>query len=167
MKDDADDGATISIPAPPRPRTLDCLILVLFLPLLYLANIAIFLLISAAEVVLRSVGLPERLGIVMGVGTWALLLGITVLLLHAHQTRWRAATIDERGVIIGMIDPPRGLIVPFASIAAFRCNAAGVVLVLRGKPWTRWLGPLVACDGSLMHQVIVRLEARGVRRLDG
>lgn len=162
-----EDDEPISIAAPPRPRKLDCVILLLLAPLIYMANIAIFALIAAAEAMLRAVDLPASLAVVMGVGTWALLLGAGLLLLHAHQTRWRAATLDERAVIIGMIDPPRGIVVPYEKISAFRCNAAGVVLVLRGKPWTRWLGPLVACDGSLMHRVIVRLEAHGVRRLDG
>lgn len=163
-----DPGAeVIRIAAPPRPRRFDCLIMLLLVPMLNCWNLIVMALVAAAEELLRAAGLPRELGLVMGVGSWALMLAVIGLLLHAHQTRWRAATVERDRVIIGTLDPPRGLLLRFDRLAGFRCAAAGVVLVVRGKPWTRWLGPLIACDGKVMHHVVERLEAQGVRRIDG
>lgn len=164
---DADDLPVITVPAPAKPRRLDCFIMLLVLPLLNGLHLIAILLVAAAEVVLRAAGLPTDLAILMGVGTWGLFLGVMTVLLHAHQTRWRAATIEASRVILGQTDPPRGAIVRFDQLAGFRCRGAGVVLVLRRKPWTRWLGPLIACEGKVMHEVVERLEAHGVRRIDG
>ncbi len=169
MKDDAppaDDEALV-VPAPARPRRLDCLVMLLAVPLLNGMHVIAMLMVFAAEQVLVAVGLPRSFGILMGVGTWVLSLGALGLLLHAHQTRYRAATVERDRAVVGLIDPPRGVILPFDWLVGFRCTGAGVVLVVRGKPWTRWLGPLIACEGRLMHQVIERLEAHGVRRIDG
>lgn len=164
---DGDPGAVITAPAPIKPRWLDCLILLLAVPMLNLFHLVAMLLVAAAQAVLRALDLPTDLAILMGVGTWGLLLGVLGLLLHAHQTRFRAATIEPTRIIVGLIDPPRGVIIRFDQIVGFRSTGQGVVLVLRGKPWTRWLGPVVACQGELMHRVVERLEAHGVRRIDG
>lgn len=168
MKDESPaEEAVITVPAPAKPRRLDCLIMLLVLPLMNGMHFIAIGLVVAAEYLLRAADLPPEFGVLMGVGTWGLFLGVMAVLLHAHQTRWRAATIEPARVILGQTNPPRGVIVRYDQLAGFRCTAAGVVLVLRRKPWTRWLGPLVACDGKLMHDVIERLEAHGVRRIDG
>ncbi|MCO5168785.1 MAG: hypothetical protein M9894_20795 [Planctomycetes bacterium] len=157
----------IVAPAPPAPRGLECSIMLLLLPLCGLWNLAGLVLVGAGEMLARALGAPPALGHVMGLGTWALLLLGLGLLVHAHQTRWRGATLFEDRVVLGTVAPVRGVILRYDRLRGFRCRAGGVALMVRGRPWTRWLGPMIPCDEALMHDVVERLEARGVRRLDG
>lgn len=154
----------IRCPAPARPRWLDGVIMAVLVGSPYLLmGVA-----EAGEELVGSAGLPPALlgGLVTGCG--AVLLAAIALLLHAHATRYRAAFISDEGIILGPLEPtPRGTWLRWGDLVGFRVGSGRIVLAVRAQPWTRWLGPIIDCDDDLLHRVVVRLEARGIRRLDG
>lgn len=154
----------IRCPAPARPKGLDAAIMVVLVGSPYL----LMGILEAGPHLVGSAGLPPALLGGLATGCAAVLLAAIVLLLHAHATRYRAAFISDEGIILGPLEPtPRGTWLRWSDLAGFRVGSGRVVLAVRGQPWTRWLGPIVDCDDDLLHRVVVRLEARGIRRLDG
>lgn len=93
---------------------------------------------------------------------WAALLTL-VLLEDALQ---RGALLDAHGVLFDHSSMWRGARVTWDSMLGFRITEAGVRLVVRGRPWTRFVGPTIPCEGKLLHEIVETLERRGVRRFD-
>lgn len=154
----------IACQAPRRPKALDAVIMLFLIPGPYLLMFAA----GGGPRIARALGLPRALEGAFALGLVGGLLAVLGLLLHSHATRYRAAHISEEGIILGLLEPrPRGVWLRWRDVAGFRVGTGRIVLAVRGKPWTRWLGPIVECDDELLHRVVVRLEAKGVRRLDG
>ena len=61
----------------------------------------------------------------------------------------------------------RGQRVRYSEVVGFRIVGQGLQLALKGKPWTRWLGPIVHCDDRTLHEVVVHLEGLKIYRVDG
>lgn len=161
---DAARGLPLRCPAPARPRGLDAIIMVVLLGSPYLfMGVA-----DAGSRLQRTAGAPSGLLGSLLTGCAAVLLAVVALLLYAHATRYRAAYISDEGIILGLLEPtPRGAWLRWSDLVGFRIGTGRVVLAVRGQPWTRWLGPIIDCDDELLHRVVVVLEARGLRRLDG
>lgn len=79
----------------------------------------------------------------------------------------RSVLIDREGLLFDHSPTWHGSRLTWSAIAGFRLVEGGVRLVVRRRPWTRFLGPLVPCDGERQHEVVVLLEGVGVRRFEG
>ncbi|MCO5172129.1 MAG: hypothetical protein M9894_38000 [Planctomycetes bacterium] len=88
-----------------------------------------------------------------------------VALLHHH--RHRPVLIDRLGLLFDHSPAWHGARLAWPSIAGFRLVEGGVRLVVRGRPWTRLVGPLIPCEGERQHEMVVLLEGVGVRRFEG
>lgn len=81
--------------------------------------------------------------------------------------RHRPVLIDRLGLLFDHSPDWHGARLAWPAIAGFRLTEGGVRLVVRGRPWTRLVGPLVPCEGERQHEVVVLLEGVGVRRFEG
>lgn len=93
---------------------------------------------------------------------WAALLTLTALENATH----RGALLDAHGVLFDHSPTWRGARLAWDAVLGFRISGQGVRLVVRGRPWTRFVGPTIPCEGQLMHEVVETLERRGVQRFD-
>ncbi len=161
-------GDAIRCAAPARPRALDCALMVLVVPLPCCAMGLPGAAQGVGEEAARILSLPAWTADAFGVGGVLAFVALLGLLLHAHATRYRAAHIDDHGIILGSLEPtPRGIWLRWRDLTGFRVGSGRIVLAVRRQPWTRWLGPIVACDDEVLHRVVVLLESKGIRRLDG
>lgn len=93
---------------------------------------------------------------------WAALLSLAAW----QNATQRAVLVDAHGLLFDHSSRWRGARLVWESILGFRLVTGGIRLVVRGRPWTRFIGPTIPCDGALQHQVVVMLEAHGVTRFD-
>lgn len=94
---------------------------------------------------------------------WAAVLTLAGL----ENATQRGALLDAHGALFDHSPTWRGARLTWDDMVGFRITAGGVRLVVRGRPWTRFVGPTIPCEeGQLMHQVVETLERRGVRRYD-
>jgi hypothetical protein len=158
----------IQCQAPPRPRALDCALLAVVIPCAGGWNLLLLAAMEGGPAAAEALDLPPAFGFLFGVGGLVGFGLVGALFMFAHATRYRAAHIDDQGIILGLLEPtPRGTWLKWRDVVGFRVGSGRIVLAVRGQPWTRWLGPIIECDDDLLHRVVVRLESKGVRRLDG
>ncbi len=122
--------------------------------------------IGLGELLTRALGLSRALAYTMGTGAGVLPTLVALTVLFHRYLQHRSVHVDARGVLLGVTPRWRGKRLPFADLRGFSETAHGVMLHVRGRPWTRWLGPLLRCDGLLRHELIERLEAEGVYRAE-
>jgi hypothetical protein len=103
-----------------------------------------------------------QLGLGMMVGPILALL----VLCSLAQVGGRSALLDGDGVLFDHTPAWLGARLAWKDIAGFRLVEEGVRLVVPRRPWTRWLGPTIPCEGQAQHEVVVRLEQKGVARFD-
>ncbi len=158
----------IQCQAPKRPRALDIALLAIVMPCAGGWNLLLLGAMEGGPAAARALDLHPAFGLAFGVGGLVGFALVGTLFIVAHATRYRAAHIDEQGIILGLLEPkPRGTWLRWRDVVGFRVGSGRIVLAIRGQPWTRWLGPIVECDDDLLHQVVVRLESKGIVRLDG
>lgn len=167
------DEPPLLLPAPRRPAWFGCVVLLAILPLLPAMFMAMVLLqmtaLQGRAPLARfgdGFGIPGAFLVSAGLGTCALFTAVFVVLAVAQEKRWRDVRIDDDGVSFDA-ENPGGARFRWDQLDGFRCRADGVVLIVRGQRWTRLLGPVVWCEGEPLRQVVERLEARGLRRIDG
>lgn len=106
-------------------------------------------------------GVPPGVVMTAYYGTTLLLVAVLVVLIHTGELRWRDARVHGEGVRVGFVR------YRWRDLAGFSCREESVRLVVRWRPWTRWLGPVLWCEGKTLGEVVQRLEEHGVPRVDG
>jgi len=123
--------------------------------------------LMAAPLFAKSLGIPTWLAGAAAVGVFCIpTLGAVIYLVHRNQL-YRRVRLDAKGFVFGYTEKWRGSRLRFKRIAGFKIIRAGVMLVLKRRPWTRWLGPLVPCEDREIHELVVHLEEAGVYRFEG
>lgn len=89
-----------------------------------------------------------------------------LVLAWVESAAHRDVLIDAHGLLLDHSPAWHGARLDWRRIAAYRITAGGVRIVVRGRPWTRLLGPTIPCEGRLQHDVVEVLARRGVARLD-
>lgn len=152
------------VPAPPSSAWLNRLLLALALPIVGLPDGE--RLTEAVRPLMMQGGVEPWMLIPIALGLslppWAALLTLAAW----QNATQRPVLLDAHGLLFDHSSRWRGARLVWESILGFRLVTGGIRLVVRGRPWTRFIGPTIACDGALQHQVVVLLEARGVARFD-
>jgi hypothetical protein len=89
------------------------------------------------------------------------------LLILQRELSTRACDASEQGVALGRTASWRGLEIPYERVLGFRIVERGVMLQVAGNPLSRWWGPTACLAGQDVHDLVVRLEERGLRNLSG
>lgn len=152
------------IDAPHPPPWLNRLLLLAALPIAGLPEgerIA-----EAGKIIALQAGVEPWMLLSMGLGLTLPPWAATLALAAWQNATQRAVLLDAHGLLFDHSPRWRGARLFWDSIAGYRLVTGGVRLVVRGRPWTRVIGPTVPCDGAQQHQVVVMLEAHGVARFD-
>jgi len=160
------DPYLFDLPAPPRPVWLDKLTLLLLTPLVAGGGNPVLVIILAMEAA-RQVGWIEPwLAIVAGLSLVTVPSCAALALLFHRAASYRRVLVDERGFVFGKTAKWRGTRVAWEQVQGFQIRSDGMMLRLKGKPWTRWLGPIVHTQDRETHELVVALEERGIYRLN-
>lgn len=163
----AGEPAPISCPMP-RRRWVDRGLVVAF-GAAFVTNAPVLEpgLFPAAHRLVAGLGVPDAVATTLLLGAAAAPWLAIVVILAVDMTRFRAVHLDADGVIVGVLDPPRGLRLGWHELTGFVVTSQGVVLHERRRTWLRPGRTLMACEGEVVHRIVTRLEAHGVPRLDG
>lgn len=156
-------AGVLEFPAQPPSRRAEVGTLLLLAPLL---GGGFGVGIVFAELLSRALFVPSWIAYPMGLGGSAVPVVMGLALLFHRHLQHRSVHVDARGVALGVTPRWRGKRLRFADLRGFSETTHGVMLVVRAQPWTRWLGPLIRCDGLRRHELIERLEAEGVYRTE-
>lgn len=77
-----------------------------------------------------------------------------LVLIGLENATHHSALIDAHGVLFDRSPTWRGARLAWDAMLGFRIVEGGVRLVVRGRPWTRFVGPTIPCDGEVMHRVV-------------
>lgn len=141
--------------APPWMATTGLLLL---LPTVATAGVGTAAIARAAAAV--GLSRPEVAAAVAG-ATLVPLAAALILLVRAHALG-RVAVVDADGVRLDPNDRWPGTRLPWDRIEGFRLVDRGVLLVVRGRPWTRLVGPVLPCRDAAVEPVVAALERGGL-----
>lgn len=166
-KEPVDERVLFDLPAPQRPPWLEKLALLLLAPLILGGGNPFVIAIGALAFAQRYAWLDPWLAVTAGVAVVTLPTFIGLALLIHRSVSYRRVIVDDRGFLFGKTDKWRGTRVRWADVEGFRLLRAGMMLKLKRRPWTRWLGPLVRTQDRATHELVVACEEQGVYRLGG
>lgn len=86
-------------------------------------------------------------------------------LLRAHQRGRRAVVMDRAGLLLDVGPDWPGTRLGWLRLRGYALEEDGVRLVLEGRWFSRWLGPLVPARDRDAHDLVTQLEQRRVQRL--
>lgn len=109
-----------------------------------------------AGLIPKGAALPGTFGLHMV----ALLGGM--ILLRLDHVRARAVAVDRLGALLDAGPDWPGTRLAWRRVAGFQLEATGARLVLVGRPWTRFVGPVVPARDEEAHALVQVLEEAGV-----
>jgi hypothetical protein len=158
------DEEGLDLPAPPRPRWVPCAAFALAVPVMFSMFGCGLVAELGAKAGLAS-EVPRIALVSMSLGTMLLLTVLFVVFAIAMEKRWRGARLTREGIAFGLGHPGLSR-VRWQEVEGFACASGRVRLVLRGQR-TGLFAPVIWCEGEVMSRVVERLEAEGIRRVDG